>query len=187
MVRLEGKIYTLTEAASLCGTNRVTLWRWIKSGKLQAYQTPTKHYRIKQQELEYFIKNNLPYVELESSERQQKILIVDDEASFRKFVRKMLAGRFAMEEASSGFEAGLKVQKFMPSIVILDLYMPGIDGFEVCRMLKSDPNTRNIKIIAVTGMSSPEIEQQIRLLGADAYLAKPFVRKELMQCIEALS
>jgi CheY-like chemotaxis protein len=67
------------------------------------------------------------------------------------------------------------------------LFMPGIDGFDICRQIKSDPNTRNIKVIVVTGMGSPEIEENVRQLGADAYFTKPVERRELMACIEKLT
>lgn len=188
MVGPRQKTYTLTQAAQICGVSRVTLWRWIKSGKLTAYQTPTKHFRIKEHDLESFIEEHLKFIDLKPSRVKTKVLIVDDEPSFRNLVKRMLPdGEILVEEAGNGFEAGLKVHSFTPSILILDLYMQEMNGFEVCRMLKSEPSTRDIKIIAVTGMGSPEVEQQIRLLGANAYLEKPFQRQELMQCIKNLS
>lgn len=187
MVGARQKTYTLTQAAQICGVNRVTLWRWIKSEKLIAYQTPTKHFRIKEGDLESFIEEHLKFIDLKPSRGKTKVLIVDDEPSFRDLVKKMLPdNEFSIEEASNGFEAGLKVHNFMPSFLILDLYMEEMDGFEICRILKSEPSTRDIKIIAVTGVGSPEVEEQIRLLGANAYLEKPFQRQELRQCMENL-
>ena len=182
------KIYSITQAAALCKLNRVTLWRWIRSGKLRAYQTPSGQYRIKQDDLERFIQNGLSYLQADLPDNQNTILIIDDDPQFRKLVRKIVSNdRFDIQEAGNGFEAGVKIIKHMPSILILDLFMPEIDGFDICRQIKSDPNTRNIKVIVVTGMGSPEIEEKVRRLGADAYFTKPVERRELMACIERLT
>ncbi len=182
------KIYSITQAAALCKLNRVTLWRWIRSGKLRAYQTPTGQYRIKQEDLESFIQNDLSYLQTDLPDNHPTILIIDDDPQFRKLVRKIVANdRFDIEEAGNGFEAGLKIIKHMPSILILDLFMPEIDGFAICRQVKSDPNTRAIRIIVVTGAGSPETEEKVRQLGADAYFTKPVGRNDLKACIEKLT
>jgi excisionase family DNA binding protein len=182
------KIYSITQAAALCKLNRVTLWRWIRSGKLRAYQTPTGQYRIKQEDLESFIQNDLSYLQADLPDNHPTILIIDDDPQFRKLVRKIVANdRFDIEEAGNGFEAGLKIIKHMPSILILDLFMPEIDGFDICRQVKSDPNTRAIRIIVVTGAGSPETEEKVRQLGADAYFTKPVGRNDLKACIEKLT
>jgi excisionase family DNA binding protein len=181
-------IYSITQAAESCKLNRVTLWRWIRSGKLRAYQTPSGQYRIKHDDLERFIQNNLPYLQADLPDNQNTILIIDDDPQFRKLVRKIVSnGRFDIQEAGNGFEAGVKIIKHMPSILILDLFMPEIDGFDICRQIKSDPNTRNIKVVVVTGMGSPEIEEKVRRLGAEAYFTKPIERNDLKACIEKLT
>jgi excisionase family DNA binding protein len=181
-------IYSITQAAELCKLNRVTLWRWIRSGKLRAYQTPTGQYRIKQEDLESFIQNDLSYLQTDLPDNHPTILIIDDDPQFRKLVRKIVANdRFDIKEAGNGFEAGLKIIKHMPSILILDLFMPEIDGFAICRQIKSDPNTRAIRIIVVTGAGSPETEEKVRQLGADAYFTKPVGRNDLKACIEKLT
>lgn len=178
-------IYSISQAAELCKLNRVTLWRWIKSRKLRAYKTPTGHYRIKQEDLEIFIRNDLKYLDVDVPVNRNGILIIDDDPSFRTLVRRMISNRrFDIEEAANGFEAGLKIIKHKPLILVLDLFMPEINGFDICCQIKSDPNTRGIKIIVVTGAGSPEIEKNVRQLGADAYFTKPLKRKGFMACIE---
>ena len=179
--------YSLTQAADLCGINRVTLWRWIKAGKLAAYQTPTGYYRIKQPDLETFIHNDLQFLDVSTTGTPDRVLIIDDEAPFRKLIRRLLAHKqVEIEEARNGFEAGLKIMKFNPSLLILDLYMPEMDGFDVCRVLKEDPHTAPIKILAVSGASEPDLEERILGLGADAFLKKPIERQQLFTCIESL-
>lgn len=181
------ELYNITEAAGLCGISRVTLWRWIKSGKLKAYQTPSGHFRIKKADLEGFIQKSLSYLDLKIFKDSNRILIVDDDPPFRKLVRRILSkDQYMIEEAPNGFEAGLKIMKFNPAILILDLYMPGIDGFEICRQIKRDEKTRSIKIIAVTGHGTLETEEKIKRLGADTYFKKPIEKKAFLQCIEDL-
>ena len=187
MKRTPDKIYTLTQAAQLCGTHRVTLWRWIKAGKLRGYQNPAGQYRIKADDLMQFIRRELPFIDLEKSEPNRGILVVDDDPLFRKLVKRMFSAKeFRIEEAANGFEAGAKIMKFMPAVVILDLFMEKMDGFDLCRQIKRNADTRQIKIIAVTGRTLPEIEKRIRQLGADAYLEKPFEISELKECIDQL-
>ena len=80
---------------------------------------------------------------------------------------------FEVESASDGFEAGIKIIKFQPHIVILDLYMPKMDGFEVCRQLKKDRDTATIKIIAISGDEDPRNREKILNCGADCFFSKP--------------
>jgi len=90
------------------------------------------------------------------------------------------------ETASDGFEAGVKVVSFNPGLVILDLFMPGIDGFEVCRWLKNNPDKSHIKILVVTGYDTPENMKRIMDAGADGYLTKPLDTETLIQNVISL-
>ncbi len=74
--------------------------------------------------------------------------------------------------------------EFKPDLVILDLYMPGMDGFEVCERIKKNSDTSHIKIMALTGFDTPENRDLIMKAGADGYMAKPVEKDELIQNIE---
>ena len=179
------KVYTLTQASGFCQVHRTTLWRWIKDGRLPAYQTPSGQYRIKEDDLHQFIKSSLPFIDLEASPPPTRILIVDDDAAFRKLMKRYLSGdRFVLEEAVNGFQAGQKIHTFKPDFIILDLFMPTIDGFEICRQVKADSATRHIFIAVVTGRGTPETEKKTKAIGADAYLQKPIGRQSLTALIE---
>jgi excisionase family DNA binding protein len=187
VIAAPNKTYSITEAARVCDINRVTLWRWIKSGRLRAHQTPTGHYKIRQEDLEVFVQRDLTFLDLPLTGIRNRVLLIDDDAAFRKFVRRALEGHpLEIQEASNGFEAGLKVVKFKPALLILDLYMPEMDGFEICKMIKEDPGTADILILAVTGFNAPETEARIRANGADAYLGKPLRQEDLINCVQAL-
>lgn len=181
------KIYTITQAAVICGMNRTTLWRWIKSGKLQAYQIPSGQYKIKKEDLERFIQKKLPYLDSVFQEESKRILIVDDEPFVRKMIKKILSTeQYKIEEASNGLDAGLKIMRFKPALILLDLFMPETNGFETCRQIKSDPETQHIKIIILSGYDTPENREKVRKLGADVFLQKPINKQDLLDNIKNL-
>ena len=100
-------------------------------------------------------------------------------------ITKILAkDQYEIDEASNGFYAGLKIMRFMPTLIILDLFMPEMDGFEACRQLKAEPETQHIKIIAVLGFGSMENRNKIKELGADLFLEKPIEKQALLQSIK---
>ena len=89
-----------------------------------------------------------------------------------------------MSTASDGFEAGRLVATSRPDVVVLDLRMPGLDGFHVCRTIKAAPETSGTTVIAITGFYSPEIEARILECGALRCFAKPVEPEVLGQCID---
>ncbi|MBP2653225.1 MAG: phoP [Firmicutes bacterium] len=115
-----------------------------------------------------------------------RILIVDDELSIRELVKFNLekAG-YDVSEAADGL-AVISMAKDRPDMIILDLMLPGMDGLEVCRALKSDRNTSGIPIIMLTARDD-EFDKVVGLeLGADDYLTKPFSPRELVARVKAV-
>lgn len=104
--------------------------------------------------------------------RLPRLLIVDDQATNRQLLAHLLAPMAEVQLAGEGLHAIEICQQWQPDLLLLDLVMPGIDGFEVCRRLKSDPLTRRIPVIFVT--SSAEHESAAFELGAVDFIAKPF-------------
>ena len=118
-----------------------------------------------------------------------RILIVDDDRAVLRSLRRTFehfADRFEVETAADGYEAGIKTGVFKPDVVILDIYLPRIDGFEVCRYLKSRRGTSEVHVIAVTGYGTEETLQRIRQAGADAILLKPIDVNELLITIDRI-
>ena len=180
-------ILTIPQAAKYCSVDRVTMWRWVKSGNIRVSVTPGGHHRIRQEDLEAFLreKGMLPLAEKHFP--RKRALIVDDDVTVQKALsRAFELRRFDTEVATEGFEAGLKVMKFKPDVIILDLIMPGMDGFEVCNKIKSTPDTAHIKIIVLTGYDSKENKSKILDAGAEAFLVKPVDDEVLFQTIDKL-
>lgn len=108
----------------------------------------------------------------------KKVLIVDDERKFSALLKKFFSKNgYVAEMAFDGLDAGLKAAQFMPSILLLDINLPGLNGIEVCKNLKANAKTQNINIIAITAdVNYPE--KAVLAAGADMYMRKPvdFVR-----------
>ena len=123
----------------------------------------------------------------ESKDETTKILIVDDDSSVQNFLKTLLSGLFIdIDVASDGFEAGKKIVQFKPDIIILDLFMPNMNGFEVCEKIRSDSSTRKIKILILSGHLTDENKSKAFSSGADAVLPKPSSKKEILNCVEKL-
>ncbi len=179
--------FSIPKAAKHCSISRVTLWRWVRTGKLKAFLTPGGQYRIRKEDLELFISGKMGHLPQSEFLKEKKILIVDDDPGVQKVLVRMLSTNgFRAEVASDGFEAGVKIVQFKPDLMVLDLYMPGMDGFEVCKQIKENSKTSHIKILAVTGYDTKENKDRIFEVGADGYLVKPVERKTLLQNIDDL-
>jgi DNA-binding response OmpR family regulator len=110
----------------------------------------------------------------------RSILIVDDEPTARTMLRLILVrAGFEVLEAQDGPEALDEVQRQMPDLMILDFMMPGIDGFEVCRILRDQDETAQLPIIMLSARADAESVNRGLLLGATKYLTKPVRPDEL--------
>jgi two-component system, OmpR family, response regulator MprA len=123
----------------------------------------------------------------ENQQPQLKVLVVDDEDNIIELIRLGLRYEgFQVEVASDGEQGIALAQRIDPDLIILDVMMPGIDGLEVCRRLRSNPTTRDVPILMLT--AKDEVGDRILGLqtGADDYLTKPFDFYELLERIKAI-
>jgi CheY-like chemotaxis protein len=117
----------------------------------------------------------------------KKILIVDDQPEVRELVEVTLSiGVYQIKQASSGDEALAMARADPPDLVLLDVMMPNstIDGFEVCRRIKSDPAFAATVVVMVTARGQEQDLEIGRLVGADGYFTKPFSPLQLMNMVE---
>ena len=114
-------------------------------------------------------------------ENKKKILLVDDEFELVKMIKfRLEAGGYSVITAYNGQEALNKACQEKPDLIILDLMLPKIDGYKVCRMLKFDEKYRHIPIILFTARAQETDRDMGKEVGADAYIVKPFEPQELM-------
>ena len=117
-----------------------------------------------------------------------KILVVDDEPDIVRVVVKIMEARgHVVSTAKDGAEALERVAAELPDVVILDLNLPRIDGYEVCRRIKSDPRTARVPVVMMTASYvSVDDARAGSHAGADEYLVKPFLREVLIHNVERL-
>jgi putative two-component system response regulator len=124
-----------------------------------------------------------------NNQPQSKILVVDDAVENIKLVTEILnrpRNEYDIEAAGDGYEALEKVKKFNPDLIMLDVVMPGIDGFEVCRILKEDEKTRLIPIVMITALDSQQDRLRGLESGVDDFISKPFNVYELLARVKNL-
>jgi DNA-binding response OmpR family regulator len=116
----------------------------------------------------------------------KKILIVDDSPTARELIAGTLQGKgYHTMMAENGEEALHKAASEHPDLILLDVVMPGQNGFQVCRQLKTEDATKDIKIILVTSKDQKSDRFWGLKQGADDYLIKPFEKNKLLECVAA--
>lgn len=163
---------TSNEVAALLMVAPGTVRMWTDKGLLHAQTTLGGHRRFLRSEVERFMR-----------ERQQlastplRVLIVDDDPAFVRYLVALLGGiegkPVEIATAHDGFEAGHLLHQFAPDVILLDLIMPGLDGYQVCRQIRQDPATSKVRIVAMTGDASPANVERALCVGAEECLAKP--------------
>jgi len=180
---------TTSEVARHCHVSHVTVWKWIKQGKLQAYRLRGGPYRIEKGALRAFLlERGLPIDPDFFARPIKRILVVDDEAAMLEIIVRPLhqIPHIELATASDGFEAGLQVATFKPDLLVLDLMMPHADGFEVCRFIRRNPATAHIKILVITAFGSHENIQRALDAGANDFMHKPLQLEQLSAKVRAL-
>jgi excisionase family DNA binding protein len=177
------EILTVSQAGKYCKVSPKTIINWIEAGHLKAYKTVGGHRRIKQEDLDQFLRDKgMPLPEEPKGEERKKILVVDDDKIIVETIVQSLEEDeygYEMISASDGFEAGLQVSHFKPDLLILDIMMPDINGYEVCQKIKLNPETKDIKIIVLSAYLNDEAFKQMKEYGADACFSKPLPLEQL--------
>ena len=151
-MRKRTRYLTTGQVAEACEVSLVTVKKWIGHGKLKAFRTPGGHFRVS---IDEFRRLRTAYG-FPAEPEVRRILVVDDNPQMVEVIFDALRSRrpaAKLEAASDGYEGMLKVGMFRPHLLVLDLRMPAVDGFEVCRRIKGNPATRTTKILAITAYS----------------------------------
>ena len=179
-------LFTPFEVATLLGVSPVTVRQWAQKGLIDARTTAGGHRRFTREAVVAFAERmqmTLP-AELAAERAGTRVLIVDDDRQLSAMLVALITARVPGAEVASafdGFDAGRQVHRLKPALVVLDITMPGIDGVEVCRQIKADPELAHTRVIAVTGNFTLELEQRVLAAGAEALLKKPFSTDELLR------
>jgi len=172
----------------------ITVRSWANSGYLKPQLTPGGHRRFSLCEVQSFASergsllgpsaNVKPEAEaaLNTSKAAPQVLIVDDDADVAEVLGehiKRLRPGVELLYAYDGFEAGSLMQEHVPSLIFIDIMMPGIRGDSVCRFIKRNPRARHVPVVGMTGFPSQDNVESMQTAGALAVVRKPFDMQEL--------
>ncbi|MBR1537097.1 MAG: response regulator [Treponema sp.] len=187
-------MYSALEVAKLCGVVNQTAINWIKNNHLKAFNTPGGQFRVYPSDLAEFMKKR--NIQIPSELRAalsggeylpRSLLIVDDDRGLNSVVAKFMlkkVNELAVYQAFDGFEAGSLMTEKQPGIVILDLDLPGIDGFDLCKRIFESDRFGKPEIIVVTALENDEVEKNVMELGVKSFIKKPLDLVKLAALIE---
>jgi excisionase family DNA binding protein len=190
-------ILTTNEAASLLGFARTSLINWVEKGELESSVTPGGHRRFKRTDLIQFatthgfvVKGENPASAQESAEASSyRVLLVDDDDDFRQFANESLdiAGDFEVKEATNGIDAALITGSWKPNVILLDLHMPKMDGYQFISQIRANSDFADIKIIVLTAYADAETREKIGMDQVNDLITKPIGIKDFVSKLRALT
>ena len=154
-----------------------------KEATLMKYETQQEGYQEATDESDYYLEKGAAEKEEASkegesakktTERTANVLIVDDNEDMRDYIRQTISDNYWVAEASDGEEGLIKAIETMPDLIISDVMMPKMDGYELCRQIKNSDKLKNIPVILVTARASEEMTIEGIEAGAYDYITKPF-------------
>ncbi len=183
-------VFTVFTASKYCNVSSKTIINWIDAGHIKAYRTLGGHRRINRKDLETFMeRQGIPIPETVVEDNRKKILVVDDDPIIVESIVQSLEEDehdYDVISAADGFEAGLQVNHFKPHILILDIMMPDIKGYDVCQKIKSAPETKDTKIIVLSAYLDEDKFARMKECGADACFFKPLPLPQLKMEVERM-
>ena len=185
MAQSENKtvLYSALEVAKLCGVVNQTAINWIKNKHLKAFNTPGGQFRVYPEDLMEFMRSRNIQVPVEvrvacgeKVSESDSLIIVDDDRGLNSVVAKFISKKLPLlpvYQAFDSFEAGSLMSEKQPSILLLDLNLPGIDGFDLCRKINESERFGKPSIIIITALENEEIESKVKELGVKGFMKKP--------------
>jgi len=176
------KLLTPAQVGKLLSVSPITVRFWAKEGRLKFITTPGGHRRFERSEVERLAEGKLV------AKKGNTIVIVEDDKQHADLLVEfieVLYPEFGVEVAYSGFEAGSMIENIKPSLIFLDLVMPDIDGFAVCKHIRENEATKDTPIIAMSGFSQQEHIDKVIASGANAFLIKPIKLSVLKRSVDS--
>lgn len=185
---MKNRVFTTGEVAQICGVSADTVSRWFDLGQIDGYRLgPGGDRRIPYDSLRKFmLSHGIPLERLEEGDR--RVLVVDDDPYYLDIIPSVLArdNEFVVMTASTGFDAGVMVVEHNPHLVILDIHLSDMDGRMVCERVKARAETRNTRILGISGYIDEEEIRDLETYGFDDFLRKPFQIDEIKSRVNAL-
>lgn len=181
---------TTREAAQILGVSLRTAQQWVEKGRLQAWKTSGGHRRITRSSVEALLKEHLAAAANSAPTYTLPVLIIEDEASLLKLYRAQI-GRWPFAThiytAPNGFEGLVMVGETRPALLICDLRLPGVSGFQIVRWLAEIERYRELTIVVVSGMAPGEIDAHGGVPDRVVLLSKPIDFHRLLGIAESIA
>ena len=182
------QVFTTGEAAVLCGVSQQTIIRCFDKGQIDGFRVPGSRFRrIPRSGLLRFMRvNGISCAPLGRS--KIRTLVVDDDEQIVALLREVLEndGRFEVETADNGYDAGILTERLTPDLVLLDYMLPDVNGNIVCKRIRSNPMTESTRIIIISGATDRAEIDRMGRDGADDFIPKPFRPDVLVSRVGAL-
>jgi excisionase family DNA binding protein len=182
---VEPTYLTSHEVARLLRVSASAVLSWIDKGWLTAHRTPGGHRRVERTVLVDFLRQKKMPIP-QSLVGIHRLLVIDDEPAMLRTAERQLkqhAPEIAVMTADGAIDGLLKIGTFRPDAVLLDAYMPGMNGIEVCRRIRETTETAHIVIVAITAHPSVHLASAMVEAGAVACLGKPLDPKALLSAL----
>ena len=189
-------MYSALEVAKLCGVVNQTAINWIRNNHLKAFNTPGGQFRVYPEDLVEFMQARNIQIPSElraacygESYVPRSVLIVDDDRGLNSVVARFIEKRLenlSVYQAFDGFEAGSLMTEKQPGIVLLDLDLPGIDGFDLCKRINESEKFGKPAIIVITALENDTVESKVREFGVHSFMKKPLDLVNLIGTLNAV-
>jgi len=180
-------VLTTGEVAKICKVAPRTVTKWFDSGQLHGYRIPgSKDRRIPVSQLARFMKLNHMPLDGMVSFTKTRVLVVDDEAEIVDMLQQILSKEtnYDVQTSRNGFEAGILAERLKPHVILLDIHLGEINGRDVCKAVRTNPELQFTKVIAMSGLLTDQDAAVLRQQGFDGYLKKPFNITQVIQSVE---
>jgi len=176
-------VYSALEVANICGVVNQTVINWIKKGYLSAFSTPGNQYRVYQDDLISFMKTRNMRIPPEIYDLQDRkelknmsVLVIEDEKGLNMVLTNYLLREFPDKKISSAldsFEAGMILSEKCNDVVLLDLDIKGIDGFELCKKITQTDNFGKPVVVAISSRQTSSLEDDLKGIDVNYFVPKP--------------
>jgi len=180
-------VLTTGEVARICKVAPRTVTKWFDSGQLRGYRIPgSKDRRIPANQLLRFMRQNNMPLEGMLSFTKTRVLIVDDEPEIVEMLQDLLSKQtnYDVHNCRTGFEAGILAEKLKPHVMLLDIHLGDLNGREVCKTVRMNPDLQMTKVVAMSGQVTDMEASVLLQQGFDGYLKKPFTITQVIESIE---
>lgn len=186
---LPDSLLTSYQVGTILQVNPSSVNKWVKDGRIPAFRTPGGHRRIRAADLVSFLNSHhMPIPRSLQGASKRRLLVVDDDPKQLEALSRLIkphSDRVDVYLVDNGIDALVQFGSVKPHVAVLDVFMPLVDGLEVCRRLKNNPQTSATRIIITSGQLTPDVEKRAKEAGADMCVPKPLEVSMILAELEA--